>query len=207
MKFEFFEKDVGVPYFSSGFLRQLFPDVDRSYLALQLVRWCAAGRLVCLRRGVYAFADRKGDFLPGLGNVMVGPSYLSGHWALGHYGMIPEAVWEFTSACLVAPRRRVWETPFGRFSFRQVKFFRGFERVELGEMPVLLAVAEKALLDAWYWAGGEWTVERHREMRYENLEHLNEGCLKELCAGFESPRLDRAVESFFVASMEGGRLG
>jgi hypothetical protein len=44
--------------------------------------------------------------------------------------MIPEAVWEYTSVCRVSPRRKVWETPFGRFSYRQVKCFSGYERVD-----------------------------------------------------------------------------
>ena len=204
MKFEFFRRSVAFPYFSTAFLRQRFPDIAKGYLSLQLTRWCEAGRLVQIRKGLYAFADSEMG-LPGLANEIVAPSYLSGLWALGHYGMIPEAVWEYTSVCRVSPRRKVWETPFGRFSYRQVKFFSGYERVDWDGRHVFLAVPEKALCDEWYLAGGEWSVERHREMRYQQIQGLKEELLEDFVAGFGSPRLDRAMRTFLEWRKEEGK--
>ncbi len=204
MKFEFFHKSVTFPYFSTAFLRQRFPDIAKGYLSLQLTRWCEAGRLVQIRKGLYAFADSEMG-LSGLANEIVAPSYLSGLWALGHYGMIPEAVWEYTSVCRVSPRRKVWETPFGRFSYRQVKFFSGYERVDWDGRHVFLAVPEKALCDEWYLAGGEWSVERHREMRYQQIQGLKEELLEDFVAGFGSPRLDRAMRTFLEWRKEEGK--
>jgi hypothetical protein len=204
VKFEFFRRSVAFPYFSTAFLRQRFPDIAKGYLSLQLTRWCEAGRLVQIRKGLYAFADSEMG-LPGLANEIVAPSYLSGLWALGHYGMIPEAVWEYTSVCRVSPRRKVWETPFGRFSYRQVKFFSGYERVDWDGRHVFLAVPEKALCDEWYLAGGEWSVERHREMRYQQIQGLKEELLEDFVAGFGSPRLDRAMRTFLEWRKEEGK--
>ena len=196
MKFDVFRASVALPYFTTSLLRQRFPEIGKGYLALQLTRWCQAGKLAKIRKGLYAFGE-IGAGLPGLANEIVAPSYLSGLWALGHYGMIPEAVWEYTSVCRVSPRRKVWQTPFGRFSYRQVKFFSGYERVEWDELPVLLAVPEKALCDEWYLAGGEWTVERHRQMRYQQIGGLKEDRLGEFAAGFRSLRMDRVLKTFF----------
>jgi hypothetical protein len=203
VKFDAFQDAVEFPYFSTSFLRQRFPEIDQGYLAVQVSRWCEAGKLVKIRKGLYAF-PKSGTALPGLANEIVTPSYLSGVWVLGHYGMIPEVVWEYTSVCEVSPRRKLWENEFGRFSYRQVKNFSGYERVDWGGVPVLLAVPEKALCDEWYLAGGEWTIARHREMRYQEIEGLSGDLIAEFVAGFHSPRLDRALGAFLEWCRESG---
>lgn len=203
MKLEVFQGAVEFSYFTTSFLRQRFPEIDEGYLAVQVSRWCETEKLVKIRKGLYAFPKSE-MALPGLANEIVTPSYLSGVWALGHNGMIPEGVWEYTSVCEVSPRRRLWENEFGRFSYRQVKFFSGYERVDWGGLPVLLAVPEKALCDEWYLAGGEWTVARHREMRYQEIGGLRGDLLSEFVAGFHSPRLDRALRAFLEWCRESG---
>jgi len=203
VKFEIFQNTVEFPYFFTSFLRQRFPEIDEGYLAVQVSRWCESGKLVKIRKGLYAF-PKAGIALPGLANEIVTPSYLSGIWALGHYGMIPEVVWEYTSVCEVSPRRKLWENEFGRFSYRQVKKFSGYERVDWGGLPVLVAVPEKALCDEWYLAGGEWSVARHREMRYQEVGGLSGNLLEESVEGFRSPRLDRAWGAFLEWCRESG---
>lgn len=194
MRFNEFQAKVSYPYFRTEFLRQLFPTESPARLALQLSRWCTTGKLLSLRRGLYAYPSP--DALPSLSNEIVSPSYLSGAWALSYYGMIPEAVWEYTAACKTTPRKQVWETPLGRFSYRQVKAFLGFERQTIHGQPTLVATPEKALVDHWYWSEGEWTSERHREMRYQNLEVINRNRLESLAARFGSPKMSRALKTF-----------
>ena len=66
----------------------------------QLYRWSRAGKVIPLRRGMYALADRyrRVPVPPAtLANALCFPSYLSGLWALGFYGLIPEAVPVYTS--------------------------------------------------------------------------------------------------------------
>ena len=191
MEFAEFKQWVASPYFDTAYVRQLFPRISPEYLAVQLTRWKKAGKLVAMRRGLYAFSGTH-DPMPVLANRIVEPSYLSGLWALSFYGMIPEAVWEFTSACRVSPRKKIYTTPLGRFSYRQVKFFGGYERAKMGRHDVLVATREKALLDTWYWAGGEWTGPRHREMRYQNMDDVRPDRLEEYMRRFDSPRMERA---------------
>lgn len=195
MVYKDFKETVASPYFDTAYVRQLFPRFSPAYLAVQITRWKRAGKLVAMRRGLYIFADVK-ESLPVLANRIVEPSYLSGLWALSFYGMIPEAVWEFTSACRVSPRKKLYQTPLGRFSYRQVKFFGGYERTKMDRHDVLVATREKALLDTWYWAGGEWTEPRHREMRYQNIDGVRTERLEEYMRRFDSPRLERAMRAF-----------
>lgn len=201
MRFEEFRRQVPYPYFKREFLRQLFPRLSSAYLSLQLSRWCDAGKLLSLRRGLYAYPSSV-RALPSLSNEIVSPSYLSGAWALSHYGMIPEAVWEYTAACMATPRKQVWETPLGRFTYRQVKAFLGFERQTIHGQPTLIATPEKALLDHWYWSEGEWTSDRHLEMRYQNLEIINRERLESLAARFDSPKMNRALNTFLGVMFE-----
>ena len=182
-------------------MRQLFSAESPAQLALQLSRWSDAGKLFSLRRGLYAYPS-SARALPSLSNEIVSPSYLSGAWALSHYGMIPEAVWEYTAACKTTPRKQVWETPLGRFTYRQVKAFLGFERQTIHGQPTLIATPEKALLDHWYWSEGEWTLERHQEMRYQNLEIINRERLESLSVRFASPKINRALKTFLGTMSE-----
>ena len=195
MEFQAFKEAVASPYFDTAYVRQLLPGVSPEYLAVQITRWKTAGKLLAVRRGLYVFAGVN-EPMPVLANRIVEPSYLSGLWALSFYGMIPEAVWEFTSACRVSPRKKLYPTPHGRFSYRQVKFLGGFERVKMDRHDVLVATREKALLDAWYWAGGEWTGPRHREMRYQNMDGVRPDRLEEYMRRFDSPRMERAWRAF-----------
>ena len=201
MRFNEFQGKVSYPYFRTDFLRQLFPAESPAQLALQLSRWCHAGKLLSLRRGLYAYPS-SARVLPSLSNEIVSPSYLSGTWALSHYGMIPEAVWEYTAACKTTPRKQDWQTPLGRFTYRQVKAFLGFERQTIHGQPTLVATPEKALLDHWYWSEGEWTSERHQEMRYQNLEVINMERLQSLAVRFASPKMIRALETFLAIMAE-----
>ena len=201
MRYAVFQQKVPYPYFKTEFLRQLFPSESSAQLALQLSRWCDAGKLLSLRRGLYAYIP-SARALPSLSNEIISPSYLSGAWALSHYGMIPEAVWEYTAACKTTPRKQDWETPLGRFTYRQVKAFHGFERQTIHGQPTLIATPEKALLDHWYWSEGEWTSERHQEMRYQNLEVINMERLQSLAVRFASPKMNKALKTFLAIMAE-----
>ncbi len=202
MKIDEFKKKVPFPFFKTEFLRQLFPATSTAYLSLQLSRWCRAGKLISVRRGLYVYPSCS-QAIPALSNEIVSPSYLSGVWALSHYGIIPEAVWEYTGACKVTPRKQEWDTPVGRFTYRQVKTFLGFERQVINGQSTLVATPEKALLDHWYWSEGEWSSERHQEMRYQNLDCININRLEALTAKFDSPKMIRALKIFIEIAAEG----
>jgi predicted transcriptional regulator of viral defense system len=171
----------------------------RDGLRVQLSRWCKTGKLLPLRRGMYAFPSRPGGRAANpaeLANLLYSPSYLSGHWALGYLGLIPERVATFTSVTSRVPRR--FENALGVFQYRHVKpaAFFGYQPVEIDGRRMLLAEPEKALLDLWHLEAGAWDEARMSEMRFQSFELVKARKLKEYAARFESPRLVAAVKAW-----------
>ena len=79
------------------------------------------GILVRLKRGLYIFSEPYRDGLVdsiAVANRLYAPSYVSFEYALSYHGLIPERVYEVTSATLRA--KKLFETPLGRFSYRPV---------------------------------------------------------------------------------------
>jgi predicted transcriptional regulator of viral defense system len=196
MKFDsFIEILSGQPFFDLAMVMQLSGE-NRAQVRTQLYRWARAGKLAPLRRGMYALADRyrKAPINPAeLANYIYRPSYLSGLWALGFYGLIPEKVATFTSVTPRAPRR--FENPLGLFEYRHLKqsAFLGYRVVTILDRKVLLAEPEKALLDLWHLSKGRWTEERMGEMRFQNQDIVDQARLVQYAAVFDSPRLQGAA--------------
>ena len=112
----------------------------------KIARMIESGELIQLRRGLYA-TRRDLDPLALAGSIY-GPSYISFETALSYHGLIPEAVYEVTSATLRRPKE--FENRFGRFRFRRIPqrvYPIGVERVVESEIPFLIASATKALCD------------------------------------------------------------
>ncbi|MDB5211507.1 MAG: hypothetical protein JWQ30_2334 [Sediminibacterium sp.] len=110
------------------------------------------GLLVLVRRGIYIpgpnLAIAKPESLL-LANHLLGPSYVSLETALSHWGLIPERVYETSSATI--QKSAVFKTPAGRFSYIHVPlpyYSFGIQQVELTKkQTVLMATPEKALCD------------------------------------------------------------
>jgi predicted transcriptional regulator of viral defense system len=194
------QKQVPTPVFDLAFLRQSFGirPGDDAALSVQLSRWAKAGKIHILRKGLYTLVGRDTPNALVIANRLVEPSYISGEYALSYYGLIPESVFTITSGCLRAPRQALAETPYGNFSYRQVKVMDGFDRLEIGGEKISFATPEKALVDTWHWLRGAWTPERHAGMRYGNRDLINPDRLRDWAQKFESPRLSTAVETFLA---------
>jgi predicted transcriptional regulator of viral defense system len=112
----------------------------------KIARMIHAGELIRLRRGLYA---TRHDLDPlCLAGSIYGPSYVSFETALSYHGLIPEAVFEITSATLRRPIE--FENAFGRYRFRTVPakvYPLGIERVTDSDVPFLIASPTKALCD------------------------------------------------------------
>lgn len=84
-----------------------------------------------------------------LANMIYGPSYISGVYALAFHGMIPERV-ESISSVTIKPSKE-FKTPVGFFSYQhlsQERYSCGFIRVTLDvQRAFLIATPEKALVD------------------------------------------------------------
>ena len=116
---------------------------------LKLVR---DGYIIRIKQGLYVVSPEvSGKLLSKelIANHIYGPSYVSAHYALRHYGLIPEWVTEVTSITTRHTRR--FETPEGYFSFRQVNseyFPIGIKMAqENDDVTYLIATPEKALCD------------------------------------------------------------
>ena len=117
----------------------------------KIMRMTNSGSLFRLARGLYE-TDPK---VPGycLAGAIYGPSYLSFEYALAAYGLIPEAVYTFTSATFEKKKAKEYENHFGRFSYRDVPSgaypFGIVIRKEKGYV-YRIATPEKALCDKVY---------------------------------------------------------
>ncbi len=117
----------------------------------KIMRMKNSGSLFQLARGLYE-TDPK---VPGycLAGAIYGPSYLSFEYALATYGLIPEAVYTFTSATFEKKKAKEYENHYGRFSYRDVPSdaypFVIVIKEENGYV-YRIATPEKALCDKLY---------------------------------------------------------
>lgn len=116
---------------------------------LKLVR---DGYIIRIKQGLYVTAPEVSDKLLSLeliANHIYGPSYVSAHYALRRYGLIPERVTEVTS--VTTRHTRKFDTPEGFFTYRQVNseyFPIGIRMTHEDEnVTYLMATPEKALCD------------------------------------------------------------
>ena len=91
---------------------------DYSSPRCRLQRLVDKGEYIYLKRGLY----EDDPSVPGqaLASAIYGPSYLSFDYALYHYGIIPETVFEYTSATCGKNRTKRFKNSFGRYSYRDV---------------------------------------------------------------------------------------
>lgn len=102
-------------------------------------------------RGLYETDNSTSGYL--LAASIYNPSYLSFDFALSFYGLIPEAVYTFTSATFNKNRKRKFNTPFGNFMYRDVPkdvYPLGIKVMHEGDYSFLIAEKEKAICDKLY---------------------------------------------------------
>lgn len=110
------------------------------------------GKLIRIRRGLYS--DNLKEDAPIIANVCYGPSYISFEYALYHYGLIPEFVSMYTSACYNKKNNKSYITQNVTFEYRSIPndaFPYGimYEKNEMG-LRYKIASKEKALCDILY---------------------------------------------------------
>ena len=119
--------------------------------AAKIARMVKAGEIVRIKQGLYETDPQAEGIL--LAEAIYGPSYLSFEFALSYHGLIPEAVYQYTSATFEKKRTKLFETPFGVFSYRDIPspvFPLGVQMILQGENSFHLAAPEKALCDELY---------------------------------------------------------
>jgi predicted transcriptional regulator of viral defense system len=181
--------------FSSALL--LAGDVSAAQVRLQLSRWVKTGRLLQLRRGLYALAPtwRKLEPHPFLiANQLQRGSYVSLQSALAFYGVIPEHVPTVTS---VGPGRpETVRTPLGAFQFNHLAqtLLFGYSRLEIAPRQfAFVASPEKALLDLVHLTPSADSAEYLQELRLQNPAAISLATLDGLAQRSRKPKLTRAA--------------
>lgn len=145
--------------FTDVFLKNYIPGTENSRFGL-VKRWAKDGRIIRLKRGVYALGEKnrkKGVNLFQAAQILYGPSYVSLESALSYHGWIPEAVYSVTSA--TTKRSAEFRTPLGVFSYSPVHFsdfFAGVDRVEDENGAFLIASPWRAIADYVYVYRKKW---------------------------------------------------
>ena len=183
------------PVFTTGML--LAGHSSAAGLYSQLSRWVGAGKILKLRRGVYALAPPFSRVQPHpflVANRLEHASYVSLHSALAYYSMIPEHVPVTTS--VTTGRTQYVQTPVGRFTYRhvQVERFRGFEQREVtpGQLAIL-ATPEKALLDLLYLTPASDSPGYLEQLRLDVPPRFDWLVFDELAEGPHEAKLRRAA--------------
>jgi len=110
------------------------------------------GELIRLKKGLYVLGE---DYrvapidVVSLANTLYAPSYVSFEYALSYYGLIPERVFEITSATMRL--KKVFDTPLGRFTYKPIPlqaYALGIDWLyDDANGGKLIATPEKALCD------------------------------------------------------------
>lgn len=119
--------------------------------AAKISRMMDSGQLTPLIKGLYETdASVPGHYLAG---ALYGPSYLSFEFALAWHGLIPEAVYSYTSATCGKGRKKRYDTAFGTFLYRDVPiavFPYGIQLHLENGYSYVIASPEKAICDQLY---------------------------------------------------------
>lgn len=146
--FDFKEKMYGLVCFSVHQIYNWQPDFNSN----NLTRWTDKGYIIKLRNGFYSFPELIN--VPGanlyIANRIYKPSYISLHYALNFYGLIPESVVIITSVSSL--KTNVFKNSLGTFSYQSIRpgLLFGYDEKSYQNMVVKFARPEKAILDLLY---------------------------------------------------------
>ena len=201
----FREKLLPLGCFSIKQIHMFFPHYDVN----NITRWVKNGYIIKLKRGWYAFAecvqDRDTSLL--IANQLAAPSYISLHYALAYYGMIPETVVQLTSVTTQKTAR--YENPTGIYTYQTInpRLFFGYQPVSITNLhsngrTYTIATPEKALLDLLYLHPEYQTEEDFVQLRLDEdymLYELNQIRLNEYLERWNSPQLNKRVKLLLKA--------
>lgn len=183
------------PVFGTGHL--LAGDIQPAELYQQLSLWKKAGRIIQLRRGLYALAPPYQKVQPHpfvIANRMVRSSYVSCQSALAYAGHIPEWVPVVTS--VTTGRPGLWQTQLGSFQYQHIKteLFSDYRWFEVyPAQHAFVATPEKALLDLIHLQPGGDSPEYISELRLQHMETFDLDEFAQLASHAGRPKMERTV--------------
>ena len=167
--------------------------VTRHQAQRQLSDWARAGKVVQLRRGVYALPNQNPHPFV-VANRLVPGSYVSLQMALAYYHLIPEHVAVVTNVTTQRPGS--YENKFGRFTYRHIhpSLFYGLEyRLLAAGEYAYVAAPEKALLDLIHLRPQGDSAAYIESLRLQNLEILDIDRLHRFAERAGKPKWQRAA--------------
>jgi hypothetical protein len=142
-----------IQLFTDNDLKLIFPEKDHSAIYNSLAYHLKKKNVERFKRGLYSLSPQRGKQYSfskfKLANKMVLHSFISFESALSHHGLIPEAVYEISSASL--NKNLLFENSLGRFTytFSPIElFYLGVEKDETTDAKI--ANPMRALFDLVY---------------------------------------------------------
>ena len=146
----------------------------------KISRLCEEGNLYQLTRGIYETDGSTPGYA--LAPVLYGPSYLSFDYALSRHGLIPETVYEYTSATCGKGKKKQYHNYFGDYSYRDVPvsaFLFEIRLITENGYTYSMATPEKALCDKLYSLSPVKNLIEFRDLLIGNLR-IDENELRNL---------------------------
>ena len=166
----------------------------------QLVEWQKAGYIIKIRNGYYCFSDQEKNeqLLYHFANQLYKPSYISLVSAMSYYNLIPEAVFNITSVSTI--KTTTFDTPYGRFEYRNIKpaLFFGYKLVVENRFTLKIAEPEKMILDYCYLVKPTsiQNFESLRIIKEEIIKLINITKLDAYLSVYNSPIMNNRVNTF-----------
>lgn len=123
-----------------------------------------------MTKNLYETDKETSGFL--VANAIYSPSYLSFDYALAYYGLIPKAVYVYTSATFKKGKKKEYKNLLGIFTYRDVPsqvYPYGIEIIRDGEYSYAIDTAKKALLDKLYTKKTERSKKEMYQLLFEDL--------------------------------------
>lgn len=156
-------KEKNIKIFTALEFQRIF-GVNYESAKKTLLRYTKTGLFTKARKGLYFLTDDSpNDFE--IANRLYQPSYISFETALSFYKIIPETIFEITSA---TPRNsRDFIVNNLKFSYKKIKkeCFFGYTTKKIEDRIFLVAEPEKALLDFLY-----FVALKKRTLSYERID-------------------------------------
>lgn len=136
----------------------------------KIKRLCRDQKLFPITKGIYETDSSVSGYL--FAPVIYGPSYLSFNYALAHYGLIPEAVHEYTSATCNKGKKKIYHNGFGDYSYRDIPaeaFPYETRIIKENGYVYSIATPEKALCDMIYGLSPVKNLTELQELLFENM--------------------------------------
>lgn len=136
----------------------------------KLSREVKNGKLIRIVNGLYETNPNTSPYL--LAGSIYGPSYISFEYALSSYGLIPEGVYVITNATFSKKKKKIFNTFFGTFTYRDVPKLAYPEEIILKEengYSYQIASKEKALCDKLYTLKPVRNLTNLRKLLFDDL--------------------------------------